>query len=656
MANGKVRCGQCEHVFNAQENLYEQPPGDSSTEEQEGESSLTDAVTQAYSESAQGSTTNLFNTPGSSLPGMDIKEKMERIKASLSAATQELKNARSQASFTRTQDKPSAFQPANLFTATENSTPDFESPEVNTQETLTPDETREQDETLEETSLESQTPSETKPLETRSTQEIDSQEAASITTEAEAGLEAEFNTEAAGPANSESSELEIDVDTSALNTDYESESSTQAASANIHDELDEITRLNEKAELDELDEIAELENIQLTPEEHEIKSKPEEEELDLLDYQAEGVEPDVDLDATISEFTRKVDQDDLDILNSLMEEESKQAGYEAKSEEDSELLDELDDLNRTLANQDTLEDTLSSQGNDLSLDESLSRPDSKRSLDDTLSPLDNDRSLDEELSSIDDDLNNLDNGDDLLAELEQLEQDFNNEAKQDQKEQSAATESRSPQGQDQFNDEDTFEGLNALDGSEIDEKGATKGSKESSTSEEVVPSFLTQHEEHRTSSTALFAWLAGTLGLVALLVGQYLHVNSIQFAQNKTLRPLLETICPMTGCNLPFQKSARQIITVRHDVRTHPKINNALEIELSFKNKAPFIQDYPILEVMFSNPQGELVAQRKFLPQEYLAGNVQINQGIKPNQSQDVLLKIVDPDPSSLLSFQFNYY
>ncbi|MCW8932851.1 MAG: DUF3426 domain-containing protein [Gammaproteobacteria bacterium] len=321
----------------------------------------------------------------------------------------------------------------------------------------------------------------------------------------------------------------------------------------------------------------------------------------------------------------------MDILNSLID-----GNTQASS--DNELLDELDDINKTLS--------------------------------------DSSDSLDDELSRLGNDFDDLDSGDDLLAELEQLESDFLNN---DKKSPVHSTDSSIQAGGSLHADgslhaegsslDDMFAsdtGSGQLDNSvtavtDLDESTQKEQEPFSSTTkanevqDEVVPSFLTQSDSTNTNPGAMLAWLAGSIILLLLLSAQYLHVNSSKFAQNPNVRPLLETLCPITNCSLPLTKTPRKIVTVNHDVRSHPTVNNALEIQLSFKNKANYTQGYPILEITFSNPLGEVIARRKFSPEEYLTGDIQYARGMKAQQSQEINLKIVDPDPGSLLSFQFNY-
>ena len=64
------------------------------------------------------------------------------------------------------------------------------------------------------------------------------------------------------------------------------------------------------------------------------------------------------------------------------------------------------------------------------------------------------------------------------------------------------------------------------------------------------------------------------------------------------------------------------IITVKHDIHSHQTIKDVLEVQLTFKNKASYKQAYPIVEIIFSDPLGKIIAQRKLSPEEYLNNKV----------------------------------
>ncbi|RKZ92702.1 MAG: hypothetical protein DRQ43_08805 [Gammaproteobacteria bacterium] len=396
----------------------------------------------------------------------------------------------------------------------------------------------------------------------------------------------------------------------------------------------------------------------------EHKDSPEIDELDPIEETPQGNETPDDINSL-----------DLDVLAPIDETPE----IDETSDNINSLdLDELDPIEETPEIDETPDDI-----NSLDLDE-LAPIEETPEIDETSDEINN--LLDKEFSSLDDEFDQLDDGQDLLAELDQLEDDFLNnkplnktqspvshgsDTVDPQTENSSQTktipaddyfQTQNPSQEsntyiDDFHSsgtptektEDTVYSENSESDSDV------KVSPSSHTQEEVVPSFLTQKDSSSSSPTAIFGWLAATIVLLVVLAAQYLHFNSTQFSQDKEIRPLLDFLCPLTGCPLPLIKTPGKIVTVTHDVRTHPTVKNALEIQLIFKNKAAYTQSYPILEITFSNPVGEVIARRKFLPDEYIKTNNDYHSGLKNNQKQEINLKIVDPDPSSLLSFQFNY-
>jgi predicted Zn finger-like uncharacterized protein len=511
IANGKVRCGKCDEVFNALENLYDEEKIDDNSDQlnklkEKLSQNLNKLDTSKEINSPTHSTSTLIdpsinaeiNKPKissiyqSSTPIINIKEKMERIAASLSAATAELKNAR---------QSSNAFQAnhKNTSTSTETKTP------------LTPYNKNESSVTER---LDPITP------------------IPSIMTQA---------------AETLSESLTIDIE----------------------------------------------------------QESPE--ELDLVNFDADN-----NLNETpqpINDYSPpKVDEGDMDILNSLMdvEEETIHNSF------DSDLFDEIDQLNQM----DDIDKTLSDTS-----------------------------SLDDELSN-EDDFNDFDTGEDLLAELEQIETDFL---------QTTPDPNNITPTVESSDDNETV--LMNLNDSDLINKIHNKSAQNKQpTEEEIVPSFLTQNDSSISSPMTLFLWLAGTIILLLILSAQYLHVNSVAFSQDPNIRPLLKILCSTTHCPLPLIKTPRKIVTVSHDVHSNPKINNALTIQLTFKNKASYTQGYPTLEITFSNPLGKVVARRRFSPRDYLVEQNLYKQGLASNKSQTINLEIVDPDPSALLSFQFNYF
>ncbi len=579
IANGKVRCGKCDHIFNALENLYDNNKErvEDTSQKSESADKLTQLHEQLISNKAQESPHEnnisplgvISNQPKAqsnanlSIPSIDIKEKMERIVASLSAATAELKSARQSTIFHKsTEAQENSHNKAELETKSE-VTPPVNEP-VNSLENAVPE----------------------RGIITIDSNAIDESEVAPVNTSEHSVPDHSIN---AIDSNTIDENKITPVNAMVSNAADESEATPINESVKAFENADDIDSLTITPGID----TAESDNINNDAAEESISTFDE--QLDIIDF----TEAPDNKQQTVSQFDiHKVDPDDMDILHGLMQ--------DSDANSDDVLLGQLDDINKTLS------------------DENIS--------------------LDDELAELDDEFDQLDNGDDLLAELEQLESDFLNNKP------AAKTSSDNEHAMSEYY------GSNP-DFTEEDEDSKKFSSKQEHHDghDDSVPSFLTQTNSAHSSPAAIFGWLTASLSLLALLFAQYLHFNSVPLSQDKTLRPFLESLCPVTGCSLPLLKTPKMIVTVTHDVHDHPRIKNALELQLTFKNKAPYRQGYPVLEVTFSNLLGEVIARRKFLPDEYLGADVAYKQGIKSNQSQQVSLETVDPAPGSDLSFQFNY-
>jgi len=101
-------------------------------------------------------------------------------------------------------------------------------------------------------------------------------------------------------------------------------------------------------------------------------------------------------------------------------------------------------------------------------------------------------------------------------------------------------------------------------------------------------------------------------------------------------------------------KNAPEKVTLlSHNVFAHPTDNNILFVSASIENNADFNQPYPVLEVRLNDNTGNLVALRRFTPDEYLITYSQ-GQVFGKKQQTNVSLKIQDPG-SQATRFQFDF-
>ena len=96
----------------------------------------------------------------------------------------------------------------------------------------------------------------------------------------------------------------------------------------------------------------------------------------------------------------------------------------------------------------------------------------------------------------------------------------------------------------------------------------------------------------------------------------------------------------------------RQLLN--RDVRRHPKVRDALLVNATMVNRAGFTQSYPVLSIRFSDLSGKPVAERRFLPAEYLGESLNLSEGMVPASPVNVVLEIEDPGEEAV-SFQFDF-
>lgn len=143
-------------------------------------------------------------------------------------------------------------------------------------------------------------------------------------------------------------------------------------------------------------------------------------------------------------------------------------------------------------------------------------------------------------------------------------------------------------------------------------------------------------------------WLLASFLLAALLGLQLLWGNAWRFAGDARWYPLLAHFCAFSACDLP---PFRDLAAIRSDdllIRSHPQRPEALEVTLVFRNHAALAQDFPLLELSFSDLNGRPVASRRFTPSEYLPVGLRDFEQLPPARPVQVDLVIADPGDSAV--------
>lgn len=153
-------------------------------------------------------------------------------------------------------------------------------------------------------------------------------------------------------------------------------------------------------------------------------------------------------------------------------------------------------------------------------------------------------------------------------------------------------------------------------------------------------------------------WLGwGLLNLIAVLalLAQYVAYNFDEISRQDQYRPWLERVCPAVGCELPPRVDISQIKSSNLVVRSHPDFTGALVVDAIIYNRASFAQPFPLLEIRFSDINGQTLAQRTFKPGEYLAGELAGRTEMPSQIPIHIALDILDPGAKAVnysLSFR----
>lgn len=157
----------------------------------------------------------------------------------------------------------------------------------------------------------------------------------------------------------------------------------------------------------------------------------------------------------------------------------------------------------------------------------------------------------------------------------------------------------------------------------------------------------------RRSRGALAAWAAIDVVLLLALGAQLLFVQRAVFAQEPTLRPLLEPMCELAECALAPLQAVDRIELVHRDVYRHPSRDDALLIDATIVNNAGFAQPYPAFTVGLGDRRGRILSRRSFAPGEYIDGFTP-EARMAPGLPVRVTLELEAPDhPARTFEFDF---
>ncbi len=171
--------------------------------------------------------------------------------------------------------------------------------------------------------------------------------------------------------------------------------------------------------------------------------------------------------------------------------------------------------------------------------------------------------------------------------------------------------------------------------------------------DDIVPPELRQQT---TSSSPLIKtiWSLGILCLTIAACIQLVYFKRAELTRNAELRPYLISLCELANCEIPELKDISRLELSSKNVYSHPNVDNALMITAVIINQASFSQQFPTLQVSFTNLVGDIVMARQFKPGEYLNTSEDKLSDMQPGLPIQIILEVIDPGKNAT-AYEFSF-
>jgi predicted Zn finger-like uncharacterized protein len=132
--------------------------------------------------------------------------------------------------------------------------------------------------------------------------------------------------------------------------------------------------------------------------------------------------------------------------------------------------------------------------------------------------------------------------------------------------------------------------------------------------EEPLPEFLAEPPPPRRGPWPLLAVLAA----LVLVAQALLYFRSEIAAGMPAARGPLERACRLFACELRLPRQVKLLSIESYEVRPDPLREGVIVLNAVIRNRAPFTQEYPALQLTLTDDANRDLVTRAILPREYL--------------------------------------
>lgn len=144
---------------------------------------------------------------------------------------------------------------------------------------------------------------------------------------------------------------------------------------------------------------------------------------------------------------------------------------------------------------------------------------------------------------------------------------------------------------------------------------------------------------HEPPPKPTWPWALGIgVALIGIAVQAAIHFRTEIAVLYPEAKPLLAAACDALGCELSLPRKAELIGIEASDL--HPDADGKLALSATLKNRAPFAQEYPQLELTLTDTADRPLVRRVLAPASYLPPQTPVANGFGANAEVAVNLAV----------------
>ncbi len=149
-------------------------------------------------------------------------------------------------------------------------------------------------------------------------------------------------------------------------------------------------------------------------------------------------------------------------------------------------------------------------------------------------------------------------------------------------------------------------------------------------------------------------WLLGGVLALAVMAIQLVLAFRVELAVlMPDTRPILVALCDIAGCDVGLPKKVELVGIETSDLHPDTEKKGQLALTATLKNRAPFAQEFPLLELTLTDTADKAIARKVLAPIDYLPVKTKLAKGMPANADLAITVGI---DPKDLPASGYRLY